>query len=142
MGVEARPLELVIMQQPASTPTPVRHPLHKQESESPRRFAYLVLQLPSNSASGSVAVSYAGDALQTVKLEDCFGATATVAYADCDCALICAPSACALFVVYELCLTDVRVQAASNVYVHISLFRVLEPLKKAFAHCAGRMNPQ
>ena len=102
------------MQQPASTPTPtpVRHPLHKQESESPQRFAYLVLQLPSDSASGSVAVSYAGDALKTVELKDYFGATATAAYSDCDCALVCAPSACALFVVYELCLTDVRVQAA------------------------------
>ena len=112
LGIEVHLIELVIIQEPASNSTSVSHMLHQQSNAIAGRFAYLVLQLPTDTASGSVVVLYAGDAIQAVALEDCFGATVTAAYCDCDRTLIYPPAACAMFVVYGLCLTDVRSLAA------------------------------
>ena len=102
-----KPFELVMIRQAASATPAVNHPLHASRPSS-GCFAHMVLQVPSDSAPGSVHVAFDGQPLQTATLKDRFGATVTAAYSDCDCSLTCAPSSCALFLVYELCLTDVR----------------------------------
>ena len=99
--------QLLVLQQPSADAQPISRRLCISNI-SAQCFAHLVPQLPSDGASGSVRVMHAGELVQDAALEDCFGASACVAYTDCECSLVCAPGSCAVFVVYELCMTEVR----------------------------------
>jgi hypothetical protein len=106
-SIAATPAELVILQQTSPTVPSTSVPLRESQPSS-RCFAHLVLQLPSDSSGGSLHVAFAGQPVECATLTGRFAATLTTAHADCECSITCAPAACALFVVYELCLTDVR----------------------------------